>query len=485
MTTGVDVDVDVYYSGAKALLDWSRAWWSAIDKSLSALSGFGDMAGTHSDGEIWASSYDQRIIDTLQLVSSTATAVHNYGAILAEMGYNHAIAEHAATLNAGAAPEKPSVPQLAVSHCLLPPPAAGGPGQGLVDSGIGLLEQLNIIVPDGDRDKLDGARDAWTKIASLEATTNFPVAIEAVARAFEACSTPESSSIDEDLRALKASAEAITKTFEDLAASCQDHRDALDDLRAKLVSQLTGMAQAFATEMAINAAISIASSWVTFGVSVAAGVAGAALIVKRYSKPILEMIDAWRSSRNLNKGVRSTQDFSKHKSEMQRIEELSKTRTRPSSWNQLTDIDQEILRRGASDAQGKSLSGMLRRGENLTPQQQRDVDALNQAMNKLPTHEGPLVRHTRRTPEELARYEPDKPVQELGFTSASRNPAGSNDLLVESSNVEFQLISKTGKDMSQYGTPDEVLFHSGTNFFVHSKTIDPVTGRTVIKMAEI
>ncbi|MEV0712076.1 hypothetical protein [Nocardia aurea] len=485
MTTGVDVDVDVYYSGAKALLDWSSAWWSAIDNSLSTLSGFSDMAGTHSDGQVWAASYDRRISETLQLVSSTATAVHNYGTILAEMGYNHACAEHSATLNAGAAPQKPSVSQLAVTHCLLPPPSAGGPGQGLVDSGIGLLEQLNIIVPDGDRDKLDGARDAWNKIASLEATTNFPVAIEAVARAFQACSTPESASIDEDLRALKASAEAITETFQELAASCQDHRDALDDLRAKLVSQLNGMAQAFATEMAINAAVSVASSWVTFGVSVAAGLAGAALIVKRYSRPILEMIDAWRSSRNLGKGVRATEDFSRHQSEMRRIEELSKTKTRPSSWNQLTDIDQEILRRGASDAQGNSLSGMLRRGENLSPQQQRDVDALNQAMNKLPTHEGPLVRHTQLSPEELARYEQGKPVQELGFTSGSRNPAGSNGLLVDSSNVEFQMISKTGKDMSQYGTPDEVLFHSGTNFLVRSKAIDPATGRTVIQMVEI
>ncbi|MEU4344273.1 hypothetical protein AB0H00_23930 [Nocardia sp. NPDC023852] len=56
---------------------------------------------------------------------------------------------------------------------------------------------------------------------------------------------------------------------------------------------------------------------------------------------------------------------------------------------------------------------------------------------------------------------------------------------MDNSKVEFRIDSKTGRDYSQYGTPDEVLFSSGTNFYVHSKTPDPATGRIIIRMFEI
>ncbi|MCX4093592.1 hypothetical protein [Nocardia sp. alder85J] len=55
---------------------------------------------------------------------------------------------------------------------------------------------------------------------------------------------------------------------------------------------------------------------------------------------------------------------------------------------------------------------------------------------------------------------------------------------MNTSNVEFQILSKTGADYSRFGTPDEVLFRSGTDFFVRRVLPDPATGRTIIQMIE-
>ncbi|MEU6827365.1 hypothetical protein ABZ894_01815 [Nocardia beijingensis] len=121
----------------------------------------------------------------------------------------------------------------------------------------------------------------------------------------------------------------------------------------------------------------------------------------------------------------------------------------------------------------------------MTPEQQRQIDAFNQALGKLPAHEGPLVRHTTLTDEQLARYVEGEPTTEIGFTSASTKPTGANEFLVQNSNVEYHIVSKTGRDYSQYGTPDEVLFKSGTDFMVRKKTFNPDTGRWLITMAEI
>nr|WP_269749662.1 ADP-ribosyltransferase [Nocardia fusca] len=90
-------------------------------------------------------------------------------------------------------------------------------------------------------------------------------------------------------------------------------------------------------------------------------------------------------------------------------------------------------------------------------------------------------------PEVLAQYQKGAEVTEAAFTSTSKNPAGANSLWPEVSNVEMQIISKTGKDVSGLSkSPEEmeVLFRSGTPFTVTERFVDPVTGRTVIRMVE-
>ena len=89
-------------------------------------------------------------------------------------------------------------------------------------------------------------------------------------------------------------------------------------------------------------------------------------------------------------------------------------------------------------------------------------------------------------PEALAQYRPGEIITEDAFLSTTTDPAVARSPGF-AGNVEFRIMSSTGRDVSSVSMfPDEqeILFPSGTSFYVVSKTIDPVTGRTVIRMAE-
>ncbi len=134
---------------------------------------------------------------------------------------------------------------------------------------------------------------------------------------------------------------------------------------------------------------------------------------------------------------------------------------------------------------GMTLNEKLTRGLPLTSEEQRRAAALEQALAKLPSHEGPLVRHITLTPEELARYVPGKPVTEHGFTYSTLKHGGIDPEFVKQQNVEFQIVSKTGKPVGEYATrPDEVMFGPNTPFMVHEVVTLP-NGRTIVQMTEI
>jgi hypothetical protein len=131
------------------------------------------------------------------------------------------------------------------------------------------------------------------------------------------------------------------------------------------------------------------------------------------------------------------------------------------------------------------LNDALRNGTVDASQAPR-VDALNRALEKLPTYEGPVVRGSDIPPEVLARYEPGSVITELGFVSTTMNPAVAQ-LPTFAGNVEFQIMSTSGRDISSFSifpAEQEVLFPSGTKFYVVDKVVDPVTGKTIIEMVE-
>lgn len=118
--------------------------------------------------------------------------------------------------------------------------------------------------------------------------------------------------------------------------------------------------------------------------------------------------------------------------------------------------------------------------------QQARVQALKNALAKLPPYQGPVIRGTNLPPEVLARYRPGEVITEDAFLSTSMD-LGVARSPTFAGNVEFRILSKTGRDISSFSMfpgEREVLFSAGTKFFIVSKVIDALTGRTVIRMVE-
>ena len=118
--------------------------------------------------------------------------------------------------------------------------------------------------------------------------------------------------------------------------------------------------------------------------------------------------------------------------------------------------------------------------------QQARVDALNQALEKLPPHGGAVLRGTNLPPEVLAQYQRGAVVTEIAFLSTSMEPEVAQSSAF-SGNVEFRIVSRTGRDISSFSmfpSEQEVLFQTGLQFYVLDRGADPLTGRTIIEMIE-
>ncbi|WP_324191047.1 ADP-ribosyltransferase family protein [Nocardia beijingensis] len=486
--TVIDVSASVYYDTAQKLADAASQFWAAIDAEWPAMAQATNMAGSYSDAKKWGESYDHRAEEILTMVGKIANAAHGYATILQDLGYNHATAEHNATIgNTAPPPEKPApfIPPVIV--CRIPLPSAGGPGNGLVDEGIGLCEMIGIIVPDGNAGTISNAADTWARTAAADAVAAFPAALEAAAVAFDSLTAPEVAFIDEDLRAVKAAAETAITAMRDLSQSCRDHRAALDELRNELRKQCEAIRDALYAELAINAAVSLASAWITLGASAAIGVAGAAAICARFARPIRLYIESWRTERRIAAGVKLDADIARHVREMERLEDLTPAgRLKPKPdvppKPNLTDVDRMAIDDYAG--LGSSLNTSIREGI-VTPVQQGRIDRINEAIDKLPAHEGMVYRKTNLPPEVLEQYQIGDTVLEKSFTSYSKDPERFTG------QVEMQVFSKSGKDISGY-VPDvyksesEVLYKSPTPFRVVDRFPAPDgSGRIIIQLEEL
>lgn len=106
---------------------------------------------------------------------------------------------------------------------------------------------------------------------------------------------------------------------------------------------------------------------------------------------------------------------------------------------------------------------------------------LSSALEKLPAHEGQVIRGSvpgRPTEAyDLSRYEPGERIVENGYISTTTNPDG---LLPDFDGpVAWVIESKNGRDVSSVSSvsgESEVLFDRFTSFTVLSKEFDPTSG---------
>lgn len=133
----------------------------------------------------------------------------------------------------------------------------------------------------------------------------------------------------------------------------------------------------------------------------------------------------------------------------------------------------------------QDLNFALREGA-LDASQQARVDALHQALEKLPTYEGAVVRGTNLPADVLDQYRPGEIITESAFTSTSVDHTVAQSPTF-AGNTEFRIWSTTGRDVSSvsmFPGEQEILFPAGSKFYVINKTVDPQTGRTIIEMIE-
>lgn len=72
----------------------------------------GSMAGSDDAGMAWAASYDERASEVLGATNDLVKALENYGDVIIQAGFNHAVAEHNSTPgNQAPMPSKPADPQ--------------------------------------------------------------------------------------------------------------------------------------------------------------------------------------------------------------------------------------------------------------------------------------------------------------------------------------------------------------------------------------
>jgi hypothetical protein len=137
----------------------------------------------------------------------------------------------------------------------------------------------------------------------------------------------------------------------------------------------------------------------------------------------------------------------------------------PAGW---TQKDSDMLLDYTDGAGSTELNGALRDGK-LTDAQKFRVDGVNDALDKLPNHQGWVTRRVNSDevpPEYLKSLQEGNTVTEDAFTSSSKSPKAAFQ-----GDVEIRVYSKTGKDISQYAQStsqreEEVLFKSGTPFNV-------------------
>ncbi|MEW5812510.1 MAG: hypothetical protein AB1925_24055 [Actinomycetota bacterium] len=314
-----DVDAETYYAVGAGLFEKAGKLYDAFNVNVVILGTTGSMAGTDESGKAWAATYDERAGEVLGAANDLIAALENYGGVIIQAGYNHAVAEHNATLgNQGPAPTKPPEPA-STAGVLSAPPSAGGPGRGLLDT-VGLMQQVGVPVPDGDTDKVFNAADAWDRMATVYQTTTIAEGLGVDARTFRDTHSPEVEFIVRDLEQLQSATTSVLNGCAELAQSCRDYKSALDDLR----SQLEGILEDLAEEIAMTAVIGVAASFVSFGVGGLAATAKAAQSITKFARIIAEAVSAWKVTKNISKGVKRAHDIAGLRQKLQRIKNLGR-----------------------------------------------------------------------------------------------------------------------------------------------------------------
>ncbi|EIT90869.1 MULTISPECIES: ADP-ribosyltransferase [Mycobacteroides] len=474
----IDVDPQKYFSASASTRFSAQQLVGALSQLGSGLSSSGGMAGSDNTGEEFGGSYDQAARDAAAVVAGLADMSHNAADLLKASGDNHAAANRAST--EGSAPTS-SVPLPAHTATSVPdiPSAYGGGGSeptGAIGTAWHYIQKwVGYVWPNGDPAKLEAAAQAWTTVANSINTGGGP--LDQAKTAISEQKSPEIPSATSHLADLKGKFESAAGACLAMASSCNNLAQAIRDAHTELVNELAQFAAEFVVgEIIFAAAFEIGGE--LWGNALMA--ARAAVIARRCATIIEKLIQLARQAARIAKTAGE-----KIKALVDKIKSIVAAIAKRSPKTSKLDADDLLAMADYTGDGYRELNTALRSGT-LDASQQARIDAINNALAKMPKYEGPVFRGTDLPADVLARYQPGTVVTESAFTSTSTNAAIAKSADF-AGNVEFRIISNSGRDVSavsNFAHEQEILFSSGSKFYVASRNIDPATGRTIIEMIQ-
>ncbi|KAA0018528.1 hypothetical protein [Antrihabitans cavernicola] len=235
------------------------------------------MAGDYENVKPWSAGYDKQASNIAKSFASLANGLWKYGDVLNAAGYNWALANYRAdpNPNKGPAPVQPPRDTGVVFLDAPVPPSAGGNGDGLDSNIPGLLQHIGLPVPNGDRDKLNVAANAWDVFAKADSVTGAADKIKTIADTFAGIDAPEVQMLTGHLGTLQQGAAMIAKASAQLATPVGEHHTELNTMRGSIEHGEDTLYK----ELAVTAVIGVVAVALTGGAAALVGGARAGALI--------------------------------------------------------------------------------------------------------------------------------------------------------------------------------------------------------------
>ncbi|MGX9347080.1 DNA/RNA non-specific endonuclease [Microbacterium sp. KNMS] len=294
----IEADAATYRNAAQQLE-------SAVSVAKGSLSGVAGMAGDDNAAEDFAGGgddgYDATATAVLQSVQSIA---NGYWIMAAALENTARMYRAAQSPGAGQTPtiEKATATEVKDEKGI-DAPSALGPGlpgvlgefQEIIEWG---LQQVGVVIPTGDEDKLARGSTAWITLATTVRTCG--TTADGALSWIGGMSLPQQAMVQTSHDGLRASTTAIAGNAESLATRIDDFVEQLKIMR----EQLKDFLQQMALELAVDLAITGILGALTFGLGAIAGSAKAAATVVRWAIKIKNLIDKLKNALRAMRGAR-------------------------------------------------------------------------------------------------------------------------------------------------------------------------------------
>ncbi|RDI64549.1 hypothetical protein [Nocardia pseudobrasiliensis] len=259
------VDWQVYYDAAKKCQDLADELRRADKPVHEAVKGeCVGMAGDAPGCRQWGEAYDKSAQQTMQVCSSLANALTNYGAVLYAMGYNYGIAN-----KSDPPPPRPNTSQVGEYKVSIPS-SVGDNGIGFDHDHGGVKEFFDKLIakvlaafgklPNGDRSKLDKAHTTWNTFANHESVVGAAGRIATISALFDGMDDATNRQLLQDhFATLKTGADTVATAGQKMAAPVQEYHDATVALGSETSSTINTLELSIAVTAVLGGALALFS----------------------------------------------------------------------------------------------------------------------------------------------------------------------------------------------------------------------------------